>query len=109
MITLAQIIQTNLFKAVTLAAMLFVAHRWSKGDYDKSLKHLKHAGKEYGVVTLLLIAAWWFITPTGTIEDVTSVWLLAKLGMVLYVLMLGLLTVYLVWRLKVTIVIYKGK
>jgi hypothetical protein len=96
-------------KAIIIAVMVLIAHKWSKGEYDKNIKSLTRLGKEYGVVTLALIVVWWILTPSGMPDDAVAVWILSQLGLVPYVLLLGGLSAYLVWRLRVTIVIYKKK
>jgi hypothetical protein len=96
-------------KAIVLALLVYLAHKWSNGDFDKHIKNLKQMGKEYGIVTLFLIVVWWILTPSGLPDDLIAVWLVAQIGVIAYSVGLGALTLYLLWRMRVTIVIYKKK
>lgn len=106
---LASIFATSAAKAILIAVLIFMAHKWAKGDLDKPLKSLKKVGKEYGIVTVILLIIWWILTPSGMPDDYAMVWLVAKFGLVPYLITLGSLTIYLLWRMKVTIVIYKKR
>lgn len=100
-------IGTTAGKALLVAVMVLLARKWSRGDFDKPMKNLRQVGREYGIVTILLLLLWWVLTPSGLPDDYVAVWLLATIGLVPYILLLGALTVYLIWRLRVTIVIYR--
>lgn len=98
---------TTLGKALFVAVLILLARKWAMGDFDKPVKNLQQLGKEYGITTFLLLVVWWLITPSGSPDDYISFWLIAQIGFVPYILLVGALTIYIMWRLKVTIVIYR--
>lgn len=100
---------TTAAKAIGLSVMLFLAHKWSRGDYDKQLRGARSLRQEYGLITFLLLLLWWLLIPSGTPDDIVTVWAIATFGLVAYLIFLGVLTLYLIWRFKVAIVIYRGR
>ena len=89
--------------------MVILANRWAEGKLDKPIKKLGQFKRRYGIFTMVLILVWWLLTPSGLPDDFITLWLINQYGMTAYVLSVAALTVYLLWRLKVTIVIYKAK
>ena len=101
-------IPDTVLKAILLAMLVFIAWKWSSGGFKKPMAQLKKFKHKYGLVTVMLIVLWWIITPSfGMPDDIITVYLLAKFGFVPYLIAVGLLTAYIIYRLKVTIVIYE--
>ena len=96
-------------KAIVIAFLIVLAHQWANGKFTDPIKNLRSLRKEYGLVTFALIIFWWVLTPSGMPDDLVAVWLVATFGVVAYVIILGALTLYLLWRMRITFVIYKSK
>lgn len=102
------ILSASALKALVIAVLIVLAKQWADGKFSKPIKNLKNLRKEYGLVTIALIIFWWVLTPSGMPDDLLAVWLIANVGIVPYSLLLGGLTLYLLWRLRITFVIYKN-
>ena len=94
-------------KAIIIAFLIVLAKQMADGKFAKPIKNIKNLRKEYGLVTLALIIFWWVLTPSGMPDDLLAVWLIANIGVVPYSIILAALTLYLLWRMRITFVIYR--
>lgn len=105
---LNKFLTTQVVKLIVFIAIIYLANRWSEGRFVTQIAQAKKMGHRYGWTTVALVAVWWLITPSGgTPDDLITVWLIKTLGWQIYLAACLLLTMYLWWRLRVTIVIYK--
>ena len=105
--TIIQYIGITAFKIIIFLLLVWLAYKWANGGFIKAEKLIKKIKKTYGIGTLLLLIAWWVLTPSGgTPDDLISAWILDTIGLIPYIIACGLLTSYLLWRMKITIVIY---
>lgn len=104
---ITQYIGVNMLKTLIFAALLFMAYQWANGGMAKQIAKVKRFKAKYGVMTMLLVILWWLLTPSGLPDDFITLYLIDKFGFTAYVLFTSLLTVYLTYRMKVTLVIYK--
>lgn len=96
----AILLGSSLFKALILTAIIWLAYKWSQGKLDKPIKKVKSFKKEYGIMTAFLVVVWWLLTPSFGPDDFIALWVWAKIGTPLYLLIIFTLTVYLLYRLK---------
>lgn len=99
-------IPVNNLKLIVFAIILFLGYLWTSGSLKKYANQAKKLGHRYGFITLLLLIGWWILFPTGTIEDSFIMVIVGYIGWPLYFIGIGLLSLYLLWRLQVTILIY---
>jgi len=97
----------NIIKLLVFIGLIILANLWSKGIIEKQAAKAKKLTKKYGLFTGLLIILWWFITPSGMPDDIITVFLISTFGLLIYIIMVVALTLYLIWRLRITLVIYK--
>lgn len=102
-----ELITANFMKLILLLIIVFIANRWASGSLDKPIRMANGFKKRYGIFTMLFVLAWFFMVPTGTPDDLISIWIIAKHGIIPYLAVFLVITLYLIWRLKVTFVIYK--
>ena len=102
-------ITPTITKAIIIALLIFIARKWSNGGLNKPIQKLKKIRTRYGITTILLIIIWWLITPSLSADDIITVIIITKIGIIPYILIVGLLTAYIIYRLKITITIYKNK
>jgi hypothetical protein len=104
---ISEILTSTLMKVFILIFIIFLAYRWQNGSYDKQIKKIKKLKKSYGLITIFLIIIWWLITPSGSVDDVITIYLINLIGMAWFILVVLLLTLYILWRLRINITIYK--
>ncbi len=90
---------------LAFAGMLFIANKWASGKLNKPLKALKNFKKKYGVTTIILIVLWWILTPSGLPDDFLTIWFILTVGFNAYLVTISLLTLYLIYRMKIVLVI----
>jgi hypothetical protein len=95
----------SIIKVVMFTVVVYLANQWSHGNYDKKIRKLKKIKKRYSTTTLLLLIVWWVLTPSGTPDDAITIAIIAYLGFPLYLILVILLTLYIIWRLNVTLII----
>ena len=103
------LISGTLLKALALAIMIYFAKKWNHGELKTPIKTLKKYRNEYGIITALFLVAWWLVTPTGTPDDVITLWLIGTIGLIPAIIIIAALTLYLVWRLRTSIALFKRK
>ena len=108
--TIIQYIGVTAFKIIIFLFLMWLAYKWANGGFIKAEKLLKKIKKTYGIGTILLLIVWWILTPSGgTPDDLISLWIIDTIGIIPYIIACGVLTAYLLWRMKITIVIYSPK
>jgi len=101
------LIHAGVIRIVIFIFMIMMANRWSTGALKKQVRKLNGWKKTYGLFPVLLIILWWVITPSGLPDDYITLYLINIWGFTWYVIIVTLLTIYLYWRLSITITIYK--
>ena len=105
--TIIKLVGITTLKIIVFLLVAWLAYKWANGGFMKTESLIKKIKKTYGIGTLLLLVAWWLITPSGgSPDDLITLWLIETLGMSLYIILCAALTAYLVWRMRITIVIY---
>jgi hypothetical protein len=102
-----QLLGTDLFKILAFVLILFIAHKVAFMDWAAKRTQMAKFTKRYGIGTVLLIIVWWLITPSGSIDDVITIYLMDQLGMKAYIMLVVALSAYLVYRMGITLHIYK--
>jgi hypothetical protein len=102
-----EFIDAMTWRLIIFGVMIFLANRWSSGSMDKQIKKAKQFKKRYGILTVVLIIAWWILTPSGMPDDFITLYFINMVGMTWYILTIGLLTAYIIYRLRITLVIYR--
>lgn len=104
---LNNLLETDIVKILIFIAVLYFAHRLANMNWAKKRAQMRSFTKRYGIGTVGLIIAWWLITPSGSVDDIITIYLMKTLGMTNYMLLVAGLTAYLIYRLGVTLVIYR--
>lgn len=103
------IISGTLLKALTIALMIYIAKKWNHGELKSPIKTLKKHKRKHGIITASAILTWWLITPTGTPDDIITLWLIKTIGLLPSIIIIALLTVFIIWKLRITMKLYKKR
>ena len=93
-------------KIIAFLLMGYIAYKWSHGGFMKAENIIKKVKKTYGIGTVAFLILLWICTPTGTPDDVIAYAILATIGLGPYVILITALAMYMIWRMRITIVIY---
>jgi hypothetical protein len=99
----------SMIKIISFGILVYLVNQWSHGNYDKKIRSLKRIKRRYSSTTLILLVIWWVLTPSGTPDDVITLAIIDYLGFTLYMVLVSMLTIYVIWRMNVTIIITGNK
>lgn len=101
-------INATVIRICILIAMLYLGNKWQAGSYNKQIRKIKGFKRRYGIVTVILIIVWWLLTPSGSPDDFITLYFIGTFGMAWYLISAVLLTLYIFWRLRISITIYES-
>lgn len=95
----------ELMKILIVIGMIVLAYQWSHKRLNKPLQQLRGFKQQYGIVTIILLIIWWVLTPSFSADDAITIAIINHIGIYSHTALTIILTAYLVWRLRITIII----
>lgn len=105
-----QLFSSQLVKIAIFAIMIYLGYMLANNKFDGAIKEMKKMRRRYGIITLLVFIVWWLLTPSFfSPDDIIIYWLVDLIGFYPYLILILAVTIYLIHRLRVTIVIVRKR